>query len=273
MKSKLMRTISTGMALAMCVALLAMPLGIASAATQISMDDARNTALAHAGLTTADVQITKQKLDYDNRIAVYDIEFSYNGIKYEYEIDAASAEIIEYSHKSKVRGSANANDIGLEAARQIALNDVGAVATDVAFTKTKKDKDDGIAIYDIEFTFNSMKYEYEINAATGAITEYSRKAVGNRGSNNSNIGNNTNTGTSSGNYTGNITLNDAKHIAFNKIGVCEADVTMKKAKQDYDDGVAEYDIEFTYNGYKYEFEINASTGRITDYDVERQKRR
>ena len=36
-------------------------------------------------------------MDYDNGVQVYDIEFHYNNIEYNYEIDANTGNILSYS--------------------------------------------------------------------------------------------------------------------------------------------------------------------------------
>ncbi len=41
-----------------------------------------------------------------------------------------------------------------------------------------------------------------------------------------------------------------------------------KAKLDKDDGVVCYKIEFNNNATEYEYEINAKTGRIMDWDID-----
>ncbi len=73
-------------------------------------------------------------------------------------------------------------------------------------------------------------------------------------------------GTSSS--SGDIGKTKAKQIALNKAGVSASNAEFIKAYLDYDDGVRIYDIEFYAGDYEYEFEINARTGKIYDYDKE-----
>lgn len=66
----------------------------------------------------------------------------------------------------------NNNDddvIGVDSAKSIALNHAGV--SDASFTKAYLDYDDGIRVYDIEFTAGNKEYDYEINAHTGAIID------------------------------------------------------------------------------------------------------
>lgn len=69
----------------------------------------------------------------------------------------------------------NRHYIGIERAKQIALNHAGLRASRVYFTKQKFDIDDGIAIYEIEFMYGRYEYEYEIDAASGRILEWNRE--------------------------------------------------------------------------------------------------
>lgn len=72
----------------------------------------------------------------------------------------------------------------------------------------------------------------------------------------------------------NITAAKAESIALADKGFTRSQVTLKKTVLDYDDGKAVYEVEFFVisNDYitEYEYEINASTGRIIDYDYDRE---
>lgn len=65
-----------------------------------------------------------------------------------------------------------------------------------------------------------------------------------------------------------ITLDQAKQTALNAVGMSAANVTFTKQKQDYDDGMPEYEIEFVANNMKYEFEVSGMNGAILKQEVE-----
>ena len=65
-----------------------------------------------------------------------------------------------------------------------------------------------------------------------------------------------------------ISVEDAKTIALNHAGLSADEVAFVIAKFDNDIFVPHYDIEFTADGYEYDYEINAATGTIIDYDKE-----
>ena len=69
------------------------------------------------------------------------------------------------------------DDIGIDKATEIALADAGFTADQVEFTKQAPDMDDGVSIYEVEFTQGETKYEYDIDAATGNIRDRDTDSV------------------------------------------------------------------------------------------------
>ena len=66
-------------------------------------------------------------------------------------------------------GSEYSEYIGVDAAKAIALRNVGLTESDVVFVKAKLDRDDGKMMYDIKFYSGNAEYDYEIDAHTGNI--------------------------------------------------------------------------------------------------------
>ena len=62
--------------------------------------------------------------------------------------------------------------IGIDRAKEIALNHAGKSSSFVSFSKVKLDDDDGEVVYEIEFYIGSIEYDYEIDAYSGTILEY-----------------------------------------------------------------------------------------------------
>ena len=58
-------------------------------------------------------------------------------------------------------------DITLDEAKQIALDRAGVAAEDALFIKSHTDRDDGRAVYDIEFYSNATEYEFDVDVVTG----------------------------------------------------------------------------------------------------------
>lgn len=144
----------------------------------LTAEEAKSAALKHAGLTASEVTFTKAKLDYDDGIAEYEIEFYSSADEYDYEINASTGMVIKYSKETlelpAMNTAAAASDsvtITIEDAKAIALEYAGLTASDVKFTKTELDYDDGRAEYEIEFKYGMKEYEFKIDAASGKILE------------------------------------------------------------------------------------------------------
>ena len=174
------------------VSVLSGSLNTFAANNYIGVEKAKSIALKDAGVSGA--TFVKAKLETEDGVKVYDVEFYKANVEYDYEIDAITGKILEKdldienfsipkkkattnkqttkaTTKSKVKTSTKkaAKDIGVEKAKSIALKDAGV--SNVKFTKAKVDYENGIKVYDIEFRKGTKEYDHEIEAATGKIRE------------------------------------------------------------------------------------------------------
>lgn len=141
-------------------------------ANQISVEKAKSIALSAAGVSSSNATFHKAELDFDDGAYVYDIEFVSGNYEYDYEINANSGAILKREiEQIKSTGSSNTT-ISADKAKSIALNHAGVSSSKAVFNKAKLDNDDGIHVYEIEFTSGGYEYEYEINAANGTILSY-----------------------------------------------------------------------------------------------------
>ena len=63
-----------------------------------------------------------------------------------------------------------------------------------------------------------------------------------------------------------LSREEAIAIALKNAGLEESQVTRLKVEFDYDDGRPEYDVEFKHDGWEYEYEIHAESGKILRFD-------
>ncbi|MCM1155126.1 MAG: PepSY domain-containing protein [Roseburia sp.] len=139
----------------------------------ITLEEAKSVALDNAWLVAADVTFLKEKLDYDDGVAEYEIEFVTDTTKYEYEINAKDGSVLSMSKEEIDRTNVIQvqDGITIEEAKQIALDHAGFSAGEVKFSKAETDFDDGIVEYEIEFYVGQKEYSYTIDAAAGTILE------------------------------------------------------------------------------------------------------
>lgn len=138
---------------------------------------AQEIALAHAGIKAADATITKSKLDYDDGRQVYELEWYANGAKYDYEIDAATGEIVNSGYEAKtVVGTGNSATVSEATAKQTALVRVSG-ATDKDIYEWKLDYDDGRPEYEGKIIYGGTEYEFTIDATSGTVTEWDAESI------------------------------------------------------------------------------------------------
>ena len=166
--------------------------------------------------------------------------------------------------------SSQAEYIGLDAAKAIALEAAGVAESAATFTTTGLDRQNGTDFYAIDFTANGQSYEYDIDAVTGIIISGPQNDVAASASTSpqpsSSVGPPPSP-TASQSGSGTITEDQARQIALDHAGLSASQVTFLKSRLDYDDGRQVYDVEFYSSDYtEYDYEIDAATGDILSYD-------
>ena len=252
----------------------------------ISMDQAQTAALDAANIDAANADVTSATLSEIAGITCYKVEFTSGDYAYSYSINAESGEVLEMSSweqtvatiipdsgtqadaatstagtattpnaATPAQSSPNTNTssgaVGEAKAQEIALAHAGVKPADATITKSKLDYDDGRQVYEIEWYANGAKYDYEIDIATGEVvkSDYEAKAV---------------VGTSNG---ATISEADAKKTVLARVsGATASDIY--EWELDYDNGRPEYEGKIIYGGSEYEFTIDATSGTVTEWDVE-----
>ena len=147
--------------------------------------------------------------------------------------------------------------IGLEAAKQAALNHAGVSASQATFLEAEYDYDDGRMVYEVEFHVNGTEYEYEIDAQTGDVVKHKTEQNG------------TNTGGSSANTSSYIGESAAKAAALKHAGVSESSTKYCNAWLEYDDGRPEcYEVEFMAGNTRYEYKIALTSATVLESEQE-----
>lgn len=262
--------------------------------SSIGEENAKNFAFADLGIDPLSVQDVDVEFDFEQGHFVYEIEFMAQGVEYKYWIKASDGAIVKKEMDIATSGQAktqavgeqesqtaqqviedkaekkptdlpeseesqqNSNkEIGLDAAKEIAISDAGVSDSEVTYTKTKLEYEEGVAEYEIEFYTSTDEYEYEINAATGAIRSKDKEAFQTSIEDN----HHSNTGADIG-------VEQAKSIAVSHAGLTISEVYFSKAKLEKEDGSLVYEIKFYQDGMEYEYEILAATGEIIKFDSE-----
>lgn len=218
------------------------------AAGQITRERAMEIVLADAGVSAEGASFVRSHLDRERGREVYDIEFYIDNMEYDYEIDAATGEILSVDCDAEYWGKTSDATIGEKEAVRIALED--ARVDETQSMRVRLDRDDWRLEYEVEFTTADREYEYTIDASSGRILETDverRRSVS----------------TEAG-----ITIEEATALVLDRLpdGATADDI---RIRSDRDDGRVVYEGEAWFDGYEYEFEIDAARGRFTDWERER----
>lgn len=157
--------------------------GKASAKSYIGKDAALSAALKAAGLTKDQVKNIEVKLDNDDGVMVYEVEFDRGYDEYDYDINAKTGAVVSYDNEIsgkdvKSTGSSNKNTsaakenvIGNAAAKNAALKHAGVTESQATELKVELDREDGKLVYEVEFKSAGYEYDYEIDAVKGTVLQ------------------------------------------------------------------------------------------------------
>ena len=144
----------------------------------ITEEQAKEIAANHAGVAVADLTFHSVSLDRDDGRRVYDVEFYSGSTEYDYEIDAATGDILSYDNDvenfsiPQQQSTATGSYIGEDAAKAAALQRAGLTEDQVRWEKCELDEDDGRFSYELEFSSGQHEYECEVEAFTGEILNF-----------------------------------------------------------------------------------------------------
>ncbi len=152
-----------------------------SQSEKISDEQAKSIALAHAGLTADQVTFAKSRLEIEDGLEVYDIEFyTADHTEYDYDIDAYSGEVLKYDYDaedvSPPAAADNSSIITEEKAKELALAQVPGASIE-HIREFKTDYEDGHTEYEGTIVYNGMEYEFEIDAYSGAFRSWETEPI------------------------------------------------------------------------------------------------
>lgn len=152
----------------------------------------------------------------------------------------------------------------LQEAKDLALQQYGGKVTEIELEKKKSGY-----VYDVEVKSNGVEYDLDIDAKTGSIKLESQ-------STDKPISENTQKTTTTNALKvvepAQPRVADAKLLTADQaiaIAKKKANGTVSRVELDSDDGRKHYDIEIKDGTYEYEFEIDAYTGKILEFEKDR----
>ena len=159
-------------------------------AMPIGKDAAAYAAEQYAGTTALDSVTAEVDPELDESPAHYEVELHTAWGEFEYLVDAYAGKVLSGQKDLLIAFAQNAapqpaqpseqkpapseatKDIGYAKAKSIALDHAGVREAQAYDMDIELDDEDGRLIYEVEFKSGNMEYDYEIDAATGAILKH-----------------------------------------------------------------------------------------------------
>lgn len=167
--------------------------------------------------------------------------------------DGSGSSAAQPSAGGSAAPQASSGSISESQAQAIALSQAGLTEDDVLFMEVKKDLHRGQVKYEVEFYANDgTEYSYDINAADGSVISYDFDAKDKF--------------SSSPSPSGLLSEDQAKAAVLERVpGAAAEDIRLRL---DEDDGRMEYEGWLIYDGMEYEFQIDAYSGSILEWEAD-----
>ena len=164
--------------------------------------------------------------------------------------------------KDLIESGAPAMPIGKDKALDIAVKAFGnTTSAQISYSEVDAELDETPAHYEVEIiTQSGEEFEYKIDAYTGVILETKREAAD---------GTETPSGDSSFPTLGSTNYAKVKAIILKYLGISENNIYDMNIKLEVEDGTLVYEVEFKSDHIEYSFKINAATGVVLEYEMER----
>ncbi len=230
--------------------------GTASDGKYIGRDKAIAIALerVNASLTAQDVNV-KCKMDFDDGVMVYEVEFVYDGWKYEIEVDATNeaGNIVGFEREVSGRQPAG-TDLTEEEIKALAFDIANVPEEERASISVsiERDRDDGRTEYELKFVYGDVRYKFEIDQYGNILSVKKEQFLGDT-------------------PVGQLTNEQIKQAVLAKVQSKFPTITLDGTREweiELEFGQT-YEIEFSWGRYEFECRMNVQSGEITfEYELD-----
>ena len=208
------------------------------------------------GISEGKAQFICRLIEKDSRYTFGDLaQLSIN------ELNLLTSSGAELESVQSVGSASDKRYVGATAAKKAALNHANVPESSISAYRCEFDWEDGMMVYEIEFSSGGLEYDYEINALTGAVVSFEFERDDGAAASAAASG--------AAQTAGNIGEAAAQDIALRHAGLKSGDITAYECALDREDGITVYAIEFKSGGFEYSYEINAATGAVIESDKDR----
>ena len=206
--------------------------GAIARGTGIGTTKAEDIALKDAGTDFSQARVYHTQFDFDDGHYIYEVEFTANGMEYDYRIKSSNGKILSRSSEPMEVYAANAYQNQNAAAAQQNQN-AGVDQSQNAAAAANQNQ----------------------NAGADQNTAAAQQPAGNQGA-------------APNAAAAIIDIEEAKRIALDHAGLSADAVKHMNAYLEYDDGIEQYEVQFYEGTTEYEYSIDAVNGTVLGYNME-----
>ena len=134
--------------------------------------------MSHAGIDSSDVMFIQAQEDRDDGQSVYDVEFYAGNQEYDYEILKSTGDILSYDYN--IEGYSQTQESGKSVSIEETKKNMLAKVSGASEQNIRiwEEKDDGRVTYKGQIIYSDTEYDFEVDASTGQILEWSSERLG-----------------------------------------------------------------------------------------------
>lgn len=252
---------------------------------------AEDIALKDAGIDYSQARIHRTEFDFDNGQYLYDVEFSSNGVEYDYRIKASDGTILWRDSEPMDGYAANVNGNQTQgqaqqpsAEQQQAQETLAQAQETLAQAQEAQKQAEAAQKQAQEAAAQAQQQQQQAQEAqkqaeaaqkpqqpAAQTTQQQQPAAQSAPQQPAAPAAQQQPAPQPqqpAQNTSYISVDQAKNIALGQAGLSASGVNFGKTKLENDDGRAEYEIEFYSGTTEYDYTIDAVTGNVLEYDVD-----
>ena len=251
---------------------------------------AEDIALKDAGIDYSQARIHRTEFDFDNGQYLYDVEFSSNGVEYDYRIKASDGTILWRDSEPMEGYAANVNGNQTQgqaqqpsAEQQQAQETLAQAQETLAQAQEAQKQAEAAQKQAQEAAAQAQQQQKQAQEAqkqaeaaqkqqpAAQTTQQQQPAAQSAPQQPAATAAQPQPAPQPqqpAQNTSYISVDQAKNIALGQAGLSASGVNFGKTKLENDDGRAEYEIEFYSGTTEYDYTIDAVTGNVLEYDVD-----
>ncbi len=254
---------------------------------------AEDIALKDAGIDYSQARIHRTEFDFDNGQYLYDVEFSSNGVEYDYRIKASDGTILwrdsepMEGYAANVNGNQTQGQAQQPSAEQQQAQETLAQAQETLAQAQEAQKQAEAAQKQAQEAAAQAQQQQQQAQEAQKQAEAAQKQPPQQPAAQTTQQQQPAAQSAPqqpaapaaqpqpapqpqqpAQNTSYISVDQAKNIALGQAGLSASGVNFGKTKLENDDGRAEYEIEFYSGTTEYDYTIDAVTGNVLEYDVD-----